>query len=242
MAKAGPRPGRTEGGRDGEAVRRRLIDATIQVLARDGFAHASARAIATEAGGVNGLIFYHFGSMDQLLAATARALTERGLARVREGLGGDRAHQEWPQRLGEVIRAEAERDDGRAVMELLVGCRSSPLLAEEVRAAINQAMAFAAQEVERVVGSSPLARLVPPVLLADLAAAAFLGLEILTQNGRVVDVDQLATTVASGLQFLAAIAPPAPSPAAAEAAAPAAEVSEVEVAEAEVAAPAAPAG
>ena len=69
MAKAGPRKA-AEGG---EELRSRLVDATVRVLARDGFAHASARAIAQAAGTVNGSIFYYFGSMDGLLAATASA-------------------------------------------------------------------------------------------------------------------------------------------------------------------------
>src|SRR5690606_8207673 len=86
MAKAGPRSSQ-----DADDVKARLIDATVRVLARDGFAHASARSIAAEAGGANALIFYHFGSMDGLLSATVDALAERGIARVKEGLGGDRS-------------------------------------------------------------------------------------------------------------------------------------------------------
>ncbi len=73
-----------------------MIDAAIHVLARDGFARTSARAVAEQAGTVNGSIFYYFGSMDALLAATARALADRAINRIRDGLGGDTAHQDWP--------------------------------------------------------------------------------------------------------------------------------------------------
>ncbi|MGD9754958.1 MAG: TetR/AcrR family transcriptional regulator [Acidimicrobiia bacterium] len=207
MAKAGPRRS-TEPAAD---IKARLIEATVTVLARDGFAHASARAIATEAGGVNGLIFYHFGSMDGLLAATARAITDRGLERLREGLGGDRAHLEWPDRLAEVIRREAVGPDGLAVMELLVGSRTSPVLAAEVRDAIGRAMDFAQEQLERVVGGSAVAQVLPLPLLADLAAAAFLGLEVLTQNGRQIDLDALADTIAGLVRLVTAFVPAAPS-------------------------------
>lgn len=203
MAKAGPK----HAAQGGDDVKARLIDATIRVLARDGFAHASARAIATEAGGVNGLIFYHFGSMDQLLAATARTLTERGIVRIRQGLGGDQADTEWPNRLGDVIRAEAAGDDGRAVMELLVGSRASPVLAGEVRSAIDHALDFATAQLERVLADSPLGQVVPVALLAELAGAAFIGLEVLTQSGREIDIDRLASHVALGLGALAALTP-----------------------------------
>lgn len=204
MAKSGPRS-QPAGGED---LKGRLIDAAVRVLARDGFAHASARAIATEAGTVNGSIFYYFGSMDGLLAATAAALADRGIERIREGLGGDQAHVEWPARLGRVMRAEAEGEDGRAVMELFVGSRTSPALAGEVRKAIDRAIDYAVVEMQAVIGDSPIAQLLPIPLIAEVAAAAFLGLEVLAQNGRDIDLDQLATTLAAAVQLVSALTPP----------------------------------
>jgi TetR/AcrR family transcriptional regulator, transcriptional repressor of aconitase len=204
VAKSGPRS-RPPGG---DELKDRLIDAAVTVLARDGFAHASGRAIATEAGTVNGSIFYYFGSMDGLLAATAAALADRGIERIRQGLGGDRAHLEWPERLGAVMRAEAEGEDGRAVMELFVGARTSPALAVEVRQAIDRAIDYATVEMRAVIGDSPLAELLPVPLIAEVAAAAFLGLEVLAQNGREIDLDQLARTLALAVQLVAGLTPP----------------------------------
>lgn len=198
MAKAGPRTP----ARGAEDLKERLIDAAIRVLSRDGFAHASARAIATEAGTVNGSIFYYFGSMDGLLAATARTVADRGIGRIRAGLGGDRAAVEWPARLSSVMRAEAEGDEGRAVMELFVGARTSPELAAEVRRAIDRAIDYATTEMQAVAGGSPVAQLLPVPLLAELAAAAFLGIEVMAQNGRDVDLDRLAATLTSALALL----------------------------------------
>src|SRR5436309_11107588 len=163
MAKAGPRTPAA----GGEELKTRLIDAAIRVLARDGFSHASARAIATEAGTVNGSIFYYFGSMDGLLAAAARELADRGIERIRAGLGGEQAHVEWPKRLREVIVAEAESDDGRAAMELFVGARTSPELAAEVRAAIDRAIDYAMTEMQAVIGDSPVKQLLHVRLLAE---------------------------------------------------------------------------
>jgi AcrR family transcriptional regulator len=187
-----------------EELRTRLIDAAVRVLARDGFAHASARAIAQEAGTVNGSIFYYFGSMDGLLAAAAAALADRGIARIRDGLGGDEAHAEWPARLSTVLREEAQGEDGRAVMELFVGARTSPALAAEVRAAIDRAIDYATTEMESVLGTSPITQVLPVPLVAELAAAAFLGIEVLAQNGRELDLDRLAAALAAGVRLLAA--------------------------------------
>jgi len=198
VAKSGPR----KAAESGDELPTRLVDATVRVLARDGFAHASARAIAHQAGTVNGSIFYYFGSMDGLLAATATALADRGIARIRNGLGGDKAHVEWPARLSAVLREEAEGEDGRAVMELFVGARTSPALAGEVGKAIDRAIDYATNEMESVLGGSPITQLVPVPLIAELAAAAFLGIEVLAQNGREMDLDRLASTLAGGVQLL----------------------------------------
>jgi AcrR family transcriptional regulator len=203
MAKAGPR--KVAAGSD--ELKAKLVDAAIRVLARDGFAHASARAIATEAGTVNGSIFYYFGSMDGLLAATARELADRGIERIRTGLGGEQAHVEWPARLSAVMRAEAEGDEGRAVMELVVGARTSPELAAEVRRVIDRAIAFATAEMQAVIGDSAVTQVLPVPLIAELAAGAFLGIEVLAQNGREIDLDQLAATIAVAVQLVNAFKP-----------------------------------
>lgn len=207
VAKSGPRRQNPSA----EELPQRLVDAAIGVLARDGFAHASARAIAVEAGTVNGSIFYYFGSMDGLLAATARTLADRGIKRIRSGLGGERAHIEWPTRLRDVMRAEAEGEDGRAVMELFVGSRTSPALAAEVRQAIDRAIEYATAELAAVVGRSAITQLVPVPLIAQLAAAAFLGIEVLAQNGREIDVDLLAATLTDIVRLVGSTPPPGPA-------------------------------
>jgi AcrR family transcriptional regulator len=205
VAKAGPRKPRTSP----EAARAGLIEAAIVVLARDGFARTSARAVAAEAGGTNGLIFYHFGSMDGLLAATAEELSERRIARVKEALGGDEAITKWPARLGDTIRAEARNAEGVAVVELMVGARTSPELAEPVTAAIDRSIRFATAELEKIFGDSPWAQLIPVDLVAELGAAAFFGLELFTQAGREVDIDRIARYAALGVAQLPHLAPAA---------------------------------
>jgi hypothetical protein len=142
--------------------------------------------------------------MDGLLAAAAAALADRGIARIRDGLGGEQAHAEWPARLSTVLREEAQGEDGRAVMELFVGARTSPALAAEVRAAIDRAIDYATTEMQSVLGTSPITQVLPVPLIAELAAAAFLGIEVLAQNGRELDLDRLAAALAAGVRLLAA--------------------------------------
>ncbi|MEZ5341119.1 MAG: TetR/AcrR family transcriptional regulator [Acidimicrobiales bacterium] len=188
-----------------EESRRLLIDATMVVLSREGFGGTSARTVAAEAGSTNGLIFYHFGSMDGLLAATASELSDRRMSRVREALGGDNAATLWPYRLADAIRDEAAGDEGRAVVELLVGSRTSPGLAKPIADAIDRSIAFASNELQTILGDNPIVQLVPADLLAELATAAFFGLELFTQGGREVDIERLARTAALGFAQLASL-------------------------------------
>lgn len=55
---------------DPDARRSELIDACARVLARDGAASASVRAIAAEAGVSAGLVGHYFDGVDALVAAT----------------------------------------------------------------------------------------------------------------------------------------------------------------------------
>lgn len=65
-------PVQLAGGR-GEATRRRLVAATIRVVAEDGWERVTTRRIARAADTNQALINYHFGSKDELLRAAAEA-------------------------------------------------------------------------------------------------------------------------------------------------------------------------
>lgn len=60
-------------------TRRQFVDAAIETLQSDGYAGASARSIAERAGLNQGLIFYHFGSVANLLLAALDAVSEERL-------------------------------------------------------------------------------------------------------------------------------------------------------------------
>src|SRR5258708_36689998 len=65
-----------------------LTDAALETLKADGFAGATSRAIARRAGVNQALVFYHFGSVDNLLLAALDRTSEERLAAYREALEG----------------------------------------------------------------------------------------------------------------------------------------------------------
>lgn len=62
--------------------RRALVDAAIRVMARDGVAKATTRAIVTEAGMQLGFFHYCFGSKEELLAVVVDTISERNVTAV----------------------------------------------------------------------------------------------------------------------------------------------------------------
>jgi AcrR family transcriptional regulator len=59
-----------------------LVDALLRVAARDGFAAASVRTVAEEAGWSAGTLRHYYPSQDQLVEAALATLTERAVQRL----------------------------------------------------------------------------------------------------------------------------------------------------------------
>lgn len=67
-----------------------LLDATERVLRDQGYAAATSRRIAQEAGLKQQLVYYYFETMDDLLLAAFRRRTERALKKLEADLATDR--------------------------------------------------------------------------------------------------------------------------------------------------------
>ena len=161
-------------------TREALVRGAIAALKEEGFAGASARAIARRAGCNQGLVFYHFGSVANLLLAalddvseTRRvALSGGGRPRRRDGRarrrgGGDlrRGSRRRPHR-------RARRDDRR-------GHRRRPGWPPRWRRASHRGAASRRTRCARRLEGSPLAAVVEPDVAAHAVVALYLGLEML---------------------------------------------------------------
>lgn len=81
-----PRAGSRRRTAPSQDTRGRLVDATTRLLATRGFAAATARAIGDEAGCNQGLVFYHYGTLNDLLLAALDASSQASLQRYRSEL------------------------------------------------------------------------------------------------------------------------------------------------------------
>ena len=69
--------------------RARLVDAAIEVMAREGVSHATTRAIVSEAGMTTGAFHYSFFSKEELVREVMRILNARAFQAVREQVSAD---------------------------------------------------------------------------------------------------------------------------------------------------------
>jgi AcrR family transcriptional regulator len=181
MAKSGRAsragPAKTNGA---DSTRRALVDAAIESLRFDGFSGASARAIAARAGVNPGLIFYHFGSVADLLLAGLAEVSERRMARYSAAVAAANTAAQLVAVATDIFREDLDEGYATVLVEMIAGAGSSPELGEQVAALIAPWRAFAQRAIEAMFAASPLASLVPIDDAAHAVVALYLGLEMLS--------------------------------------------------------------
>lgn len=109
-----------------------ILDATERVLRKRGYAAATSRNVAEEAGIKQGLVYYYFKTMDELLLATFKRRTEQGLERLAE-----QAHASRPvQAIWEDL---SQKVDARIVFEFVALANHHEGIREEVRHFVHEA-------------------------------------------------------------------------------------------------------
>ena len=160
-------------------TRERLLRGTIEALRTQGIAGVSARTIAAAAGVNQALVFYHFGSVDELLATAALWSTEQQVAAQRERFGRVRTLRELHQVGRELHVREGVEVDVTVLGQMLAGAQTNPAFA----AATRDALALWTVEIERVLtrvlAGSPLGEVADVPGLARAMTASFIGMELL---------------------------------------------------------------
>jgi AcrR family transcriptional regulator len=166
--------------RPASATRDRIIAATLETLEEDGFAELSARAIAARGGFNQALIFYHFGSLANLLleaferrsneqietyrAAAADVTSLSDLVEVARGLHAD----------------DMETGHVTAVVQLMAAA-SDPEQRRALLARFEAWIELVREALTRALTDTPFSELVPTREAAYAIASMFLGIELLAR-------------------------------------------------------------
>jgi AcrR family transcriptional regulator len=184
MAKSGA-PSRVaeRGGSRSEGTRRLLIEAAVETLKEVGFAGASGRAIAERAESNQALIFYHFGSVGNLLLAALDAVSDERMNAYREVVDEARSPRQLVDAAKTIFAKDLDAGYITVLVEMIAGASSTPGLGDQVLSRIAPWKEFAQTAIEGTFGDSPVASLVPAEDLAYGVVALYLGLEMLSHLG-----------------------------------------------------------
>jgi AcrR family transcriptional regulator len=157
-----------------------IVEAALRTLKANGFAGASARAIAHEGDFNQALIFYHFGSVRNLLVAVLDLIGERRMNDY--GLAFERAG--GPRELAELARRiyadDLERGYITVLGEMVSGGVADAELGAEVAARIEPWIAMIERKIEQLMRRSPALLLASPRDLAFGLVALYFGVDMLS--------------------------------------------------------------
>jgi AcrR family transcriptional regulator len=192
-------------GASSELTRSRLLDAALATLIAEGYAGASARAVAGRAGCNQAVIYYHFGSVDDLLVQAVTRSGQRRLDRYREALDGVTDPSQVLAAWRQLHREDIDSGHIPALVELLGGVAASPALRAGLGQAMESTTAFVTETVSRVVDALDLGQVVPLRAAVDLLVSLFVGVELLTHlDGQLDRPDRL---FAAGVSFAEQVGP-----------------------------------
>jgi AcrR family transcriptional regulator len=161
-------------------TRRRLIEAAVATLKSEGFVGASAREIARRAQCNQGLVFYHFGSVSNLLLAALDAVSADRMASYIEAISGATSLAQLVDVAVKIYQEDLDQGHITVLAEMISGASSSPELSAAVAARIQPWTLFTESVVSEAMESSSLAILAKPKDIAFAVVALYLGIELLT--------------------------------------------------------------
>jgi AcrR family transcriptional regulator len=161
-------------------TRQRLMDAAVDVLREEGITGATARRIAARAGVNQALVFYHFGSVANLLLQSFLRTSDEQIARYRSAAEGvDSLHD----LVGIARRLHDEDLESGAVTAVtqVMAAAHEPELNAQILERFGEWIGIVEEALQRATAGSPLASALPVREAAYAISSMFLGIEIITR-------------------------------------------------------------
>lgn len=162
----------------------RIIEAALETLKEEGFAGTSARSIAKRGGFNQALIFYHFGTINDLLLAALDRTSEIRMAKYRDAVRGIDSVQEAVRVATDLYREDLASGHITVLSELIAGSLDRPDLAPEILKRNEPWIELAEEAVRNVLEPMGLTNVVPPRTIAYAVVALYLGVDLLSHLER----------------------------------------------------------
>ncbi|MGI9608819.1 MAG: TetR/AcrR family transcriptional regulator [Acidimicrobiia bacterium] len=171
---------RSAGKTAGRSTKDIILDAALETVRREGIVGTSARAIARTGDFNQALVFYHFGSVEELLLAALQRANDRRMARVGEQLGAVDDLAGFVEIAG-LLHGGPDDPDSQALSTIVAGWSSSSDLGRRVLDILEPWNEMIEEAVARAVADSPLRSLLPAADISYVFSALFIGIEMLSR-------------------------------------------------------------
>jgi AcrR family transcriptional regulator len=193
MTKNPGRPG-------GAATRERIVAAALETLKTEGFSGATSRVIARAGGFNQALIFYHFGSVNDLLLAALDKTSAERLERYRDEVGKAETAEQLAEVAARIYKEDRDQGHMTVVSQMVAGSVAKPELAKELLARMEPWIDLCEEALRKALAQTPVAQAVPLRELAYAVVTFYLGLNLVTH----LDEDRERTeALVARLQLLA---------------------------------------
>lgn len=168
--------------RTGQDTRDRIIDAALRTVRDEGLVRTSVRQIARTGGFNQALVFYHFGSVEELLLAALERANERRMARFGARLEGVGCLRELVAVAQDLHRGGDPEDcDYSALSAIVAGWATNSEMGPRILAILQPWEDLVAGALGRCLAGTPLAQVLPTADLAHAVTALCLGIELLNR-------------------------------------------------------------
>jgi AcrR family transcriptional regulator len=171
---------RQAGAQASEETRTRIVEATIETLKTEGIVGTSARAIARTGDFNQALIYYHFGSITDVLVAALATMGERRIERYRDRLADVTTFPELARVGAELHGEDTEVGNITVLTQILAGAVGEPGLGPRLAEQFKPWTDLVEQAIARVLEGGPFEDVFPVQDLALAVSSLFLGIELLT--------------------------------------------------------------
>jgi AcrR family transcriptional regulator len=162
----------------GAEMRTRILDAAFEAVRTQGVARASARAIARKGGFNQALIFYHFGSVNDLLLAALDRSAGLRMERYREVLT-DSSAAEFAARARQLYLEDVEAGHSTVLAELFAASTGNPALRAEMLKRMEPWLELAQNLIQRSLAGSVFEPMVDARAAAGAVLAMYIGIDLL---------------------------------------------------------------
>jgi AcrR family transcriptional regulator len=189
-------------------TRERIVEATLETLAEEGFAATTARSIAARGGFNQALIFYHFGTVANLLLEAFSRTTNEQVEHYREAAETVSSLSDLVAIARRLHAEDIESGSVAAVTQLMAAAASEPELGGAILDRFEGWIGIVEDALDRAMAAQGAVGVVSTREAAYAICAMFLGIEVMSRlDADRSEAEAVFDMMGSAAQLIEAVAP-----------------------------------